>query len=109
MENRIEYRIDDLVFEWDEAKEKKNIKKHGVNFRMAAHVFFDENLIQDYDPFHSDDENRYIAIGAIDNGGQLLILTVSITERGESMERIRIISARKATNYERGEYYGQNN
>ena len=60
--------IDGIVFEWDEEKEKKNIKKHGVSFGIAARVFFDENLIQDYDPFHSDEEDLYIAIGAVENG-----------------------------------------
>ena len=100
--------INGLTFEWDEDKEKKNIKKHGVNFSIAARIFFDDNLLQEYDPFHSDDEDRYIAIGAAPNSGQLLILTVSVTERGEQMERIRIISARKATNQERSIYYEQN-
>ncbi len=58
-----------------------------------------------YDEEHSRDEDRYIAIGEVDN--TLLILLVSYTLRGEDEEIIRIISARPADEEERRDYYGK--
>jgi len=38
--------MNELRFEWDERKEKANIKKYGVSFNEARTVFYDENAIQ---------------------------------------------------------------
>jgi len=54
-----------LEFEWDKKKEKTNAKKHGVTFDEARTVFYDEQAIQFYDPEHSDEEDRFILLGAI--------------------------------------------
>ena len=89
-----------MQFEWDDEKEKINIVKHKLDFTTAAFVFDDENRLEIYDENHSSDEDRYLAIGAV--GSMLVILTVVFTERGE---KIRIISARKATAKERKMYY----
>lgn len=89
-----------MQFEWDDEKEKINIVKHKLDFTTAAFVFDDENRLEIYDENHSSDEDRYFAIGAV--GSMLVILTVVFTERGE---KIRIISARKATAKERKMYY----
>ena len=86
-------------FVWDSEKAEKNYKKHGINFEDAVLVFFDENLIDDYDEIHSDEEDRIKAIGMVDK-----ILTVIYTERGD---RNRIISARTATKDEVNRYYEQ--
>ena len=51
-----------MVFEWDENKELKNIKKHGIDFNTALHVFGDPFRIVWFDEEHSDDEDRYIMI-----------------------------------------------
>ena len=88
----------DLKFEWDEEKEKVNLKKHGVPFKTAAKVFLDENRIEIYDEVHSIEEERYITIGL---AGEVLF--VVYTER---RPRIRLISARLATERERKVYYG---
>ncbi len=40
-------------FEWDDKKEKTNIKKHGISFDEASTAFYDENAIQFFDPDHS--------------------------------------------------------
>ena len=32
----------DIVFEWDETKNKVNVQKHGISFEEAESVFFDE-------------------------------------------------------------------
>lgn len=89
-----------LDFEWDEQKNQLNKAKHGVSFETAAYVFFDENHIEMYDFEHSVDEDRYIAIGRVGE-----VLFVVFTER---KEKIRLISARLATEKERGLYYDQN-
>ena len=80
-----------LTFEWDEDKSKRNVRKHGVTFEEAKTVFNDPFEITIDDPDHSDDEDRYLAIG-ISLKGRLLV--VWYTERNEN---IRIIGCRKAT------------
>lgn len=89
-----------MLFEWDDAKEKINISKHGIDFSTAALVFDDAFRIEKYDALHSDDEDRYITIGQIQ--GTTVVIVVVYTEREES---IRIISARPATKREEEAYY----
>jgi uncharacterized DUF497 family protein len=87
-----------LFFEWDAAKAKKNIKVHGVTFDEASTAFKDSLSLTIYDPLHSEDEHRQILIGS---SFQDRLLVVVHTERGD---KIRIISARKATKRERNQY-----
>lgn len=89
-----------MQFEWDDEKEQKNIKKHGIDFETASRVFQDENRVEIYDEAHSEYEDRYITIGTIN--GIAYVLIVVYTERDEA---IRLISARKATAKERSMYY----
>ena len=89
-----------LKFEWDDEKEQKNIIKHKIDFSTAALVFDGENRIEMYDDRHSDDEDRYITIGQVNDF--TFIVMVVYTERGEA---IRIISARLATKREKEMYY----
>lgn len=53
----------DISFEWDEEKNRKNIKKHKISFEEATTVFYDEDAIVFDDPDHSIDENRFLIIG----------------------------------------------
>ena len=46
-----------LKFEWDENKNRSNIKKHGISFEEASSVFYDEALIIS-DEAHSENEER---------------------------------------------------
>jgi uncharacterized DUF497 family protein len=55
--------MNELGFEWDDTKNKENIKKHGVSFEEAQTVFLDENAIRFFDPDHSNDEDRFIMLG----------------------------------------------
>jgi uncharacterized DUF497 family protein len=87
-----------MEFEWDNDKADRNRSKHGVLFQDAATVFGDPLSVTYYDPDHSDEEDRFITIGHA-NSGQLLI--VSHTDRED---RIRIISARRATRKEKKAY-----
>ena len=93
----INFELGEYKFVWDAEKAEKNFKKHKVKFETAAEVFLDEFLIEDYDEFHSDDEDRIKIIGKVEN-----ILVVIYTERGD---RNRIISARPANKKEREKYY----
>ena len=86
-----------MQFEWDGAKNKINQRKHGISFETASKVFSDPNYIELYDSEHSIEEDRYIAIGLVED-----ILFVIFTERKQS---IRLISARLATETERRYYY----
>lgn len=90
----------EIKFEWHENKNFLNREKHGIDFETAAYVFKDKYYIEMYDFEHSINEDRYIAIGMVDD-----LLFVVFTERGE---RIRLISARLATNSERRLYFAQN-
>jgi uncharacterized protein len=85
-------------FEWDAKKAAKNLHKHGVSFHEAATVFGDSLALTYPDPDHSIAEARFITMGLSQAGR---ILFVAHLDRGE---RIRIVSARKATPRER-EYY----
>ena len=87
-----------LEFEWDEAKARKNIKKHGVSFGEASTVFGDPLARTIPDPLHSEGEDRFVTLG---ESQRRRLLVVVFTERGE---KIRIISARTATRRERKDY-----
>lgn len=91
--------VNNIVFEWDDEKNRINNLKHNVDFNDAAKVFADENRIEWFDALHSDEEDRYITLGMVDN-----ILHVVYTERDEA---IRLISARLANKYERRKYYAR--
>ena len=93
-----EFQSGDMLFEWDENKNRLNKIKHKISFETAVNIFLDENIIELYDAEHSDFEDRWQAIGKAGN-----VLFVVYTERGE---KTRIISARKATAEERSWYYG---
>jgi hypothetical protein len=87
-----------VTVEWDNAKARRNIKKHGVSFEEAATVFTDPLSSTIEDPLHSEDEDRFVIIGQSIRGR---ILVVVHTDRGG---KIRIISARVATTHERERY-----
>jgi uncharacterized DUF497 family protein len=53
-----------LDFEWDNSKAESNLAKHGVSFEEARTAFFDEQAIVYYDPDHSEDEDRFLLLGA---------------------------------------------
>ena len=87
-----------MEFEWDERKALLNFKKHGVPFHAAATVFGDPLALTFFDPDHSERENRFITFGMSESRRLLL---VSHADRGH---KVRIISARLATNQERRIY-----
>ena len=87
-----------MEFEWDDKKEVKNEKKHGVSFHEAGTVFGDPLAITFEDPDHSANEQRLITFG-VSRLNRYII--VSHTERSA---RMRIISAREMNKHERKIY-----
>ena len=85
----------ELKFEWDENKEKINIKKMSV--------FTDPYRLDQFDVEHSIDEDRFNVIGNVTEQG-IILLTVTYTLR-EEQRVYRIISARRATKKEEKKYY----
>ncbi len=85
-------------FEWDDQKAASNLHKHGVSFDEAVSVFGDFLALTFSDTDHSEAEERSRTYGL---SNKERILVVVHTERRNS---IRIISARKATRYEKGIY-----
>ena len=92
--------IDGQTVNWDEEKNKANIRKHGVSFYEAATVFKDENALYRPDDKHSDDEERVIVLGLSKN--LKLLLVCHCYRNGDAI--IRIISARKANKEECKQY-----
>ena len=88
-------------FEWDPAKATANQRKHGVSFETATRVFADPYALFEQDRI-VDDELRWQAIGVID--GLVLLTVVHTVHEQESVEGIRIISARRANHKERRRY-----
>ena len=89
-----------IRFEWDESKNRQNRTKHGVWFEEAQGVFDDLKGRVFFDPAHSEDEDRFIALG-LSSAARLLVV-VHCYRKADSI--IRIISARKATRKETKTY-----
>jgi len=93
--------MSELIFEWDEDKNKLNKKIHGITFEDAKFVFNDPFKIILPDLYHSEKEERWLAIGMVNR-----VLFVVFTEKDNNV--IRIISARIGTKAEEKLYNEQN-
>ena len=63
-ENRtIRFTLGGMHFEYDEEKNRINLRKHGISFRSAARVFFDYDRIDLYNEDNSVEEDCYDTIG----------------------------------------------
>ncbi|MCI0617114.1 BrnT family toxin [bacterium] len=71
-------------FDWDPAKERKNIHKHRVSFRQAAIVFRDPNQLSSHDEEHSEEEDRWITVG-LDNAGVLRVVVHTFKQIEEDL------------------------
>jgi uncharacterized DUF497 family protein len=89
---------DPVKYEWDPEKDRRNQRKHGVSFAEAATVFLDPRAATVPDGRFPVSEFRFRTIGYARTNR---LLMVAHTERGD---RIRIITARKATRLEREQY-----
>jgi uncharacterized DUF497 family protein len=82
-----------MQFEWDEAKNLENIRKHEIDFADIPAMFDGEMLIE-LDNRFDYGEDRWFGIGFLGFG----IAVVVWTERRKNI--IRIISARRANRHE---------
>ncbi len=73
-------------FEWDDAKNRENWRKHGIDFASAQSAFADPARVIAEDMTHSKDEDRFYCFGVVGGG----VLTVRFTYRSGV---IRIIGA----------------
>ncbi len=87
-----------VEFEWDIKKALSNLKKHGIDFADAVSVLEDEKAITITDEYY--DEERFVTIG-MDVLGRILVIVYAWRR-----DRIRHISARKATVKEINQYKG---
>jgi len=82
--------------EWDEEKNKENIRKHELDFADAWEIF-DAPMLVNLDTREDYGEDRWIGIGFL----KTLVAVVVYTE---SEDVIRIISLRKALRHERARF-----
>jgi uncharacterized protein len=83
-------------FEWDRAKRDTNLRKHGIDFARAVRIF-EGPVLEREDRRRDYGESRFMALGEVEE----LILAVVFTYREAGL---RIISARKANQYEKAAY-----
>ena len=87
---------------WDEDKNRTNKRKHGLSFETVQFVFDDPLMV--HRPDSHGDEERWHAIGMIENVVVIVAHTWPKPEPGTGVEVGRIISARRATPHERRAY-----
>ena len=90
-------------FKWDPIKATSNWRKHGVSFDLAATVFNDPLMLSIPDEQHGETEERWLTLGQAKNG-ILLVVVHAYQEISANSAEVRIISARRATRRERGQY-----
>jgi uncharacterized DUF497 family protein len=88
------------MFEWDPEKARTNLRKHGISFDLAKRVW-DDPLHEVYFDRLENGESRWHAMGRVDGA---VILLVVHTHPDLDEDRIRIVSARRATPRERRRY-----
>jgi hypothetical protein len=84
--------------EWDRGKSKANLWKHGVSFDEAATALLDPSALTQEDDA-SAGERRWVLLGMSEKAR---LLVVVYTLRNE--DRVRLISARRATRTEAQHY-----
>jgi uncharacterized DUF497 family protein len=87
-----------MYFEWDDHKTRQNFLKHSLRFETAVLGFDDPCALTQPDEF-SEDEERWVTLGAIGTGAVLFV--VHTWHEVDGKQTIRVISARSATPRER--------
>ncbi len=95
----------DIRFEWDDAKAKHNLRKHGVAFDDVIAVFSDPFAMTKQDRIENG-EWRWQTLGMV-GGYWVLLVAHTVGETDDGAEVIRIISARAADRKERKRYENQ--
>ena len=92
-----------MKIEWDEKKNKANIKSHGISFKEASEIFEDPLIMSSLDKRFDYYDERWISFGATKSGKVIAVGHLYwLSTDGE--EYFRIITARKATKKEREGY-----
>lgn len=89
----------DMRFEWDEAKRRRNLRKHGIDFQGCERLFTG-NILTALDDRADYGEHRFVSIGLLDGRVVAVVHT-------ETDNTIRVISIRKATRNEQEAYFKQ--
>lgn len=89
-------------FDWDEGNARKSTEKHDVSQAESEQVFFNQPLLVLHDYRHSQNEERFHALGKTDDRRQLH--TTFTLRNGDKGMLIRVISARVMHRKERIEY-----
>ena len=89
-------------FEWHPGKAASNLRKHGVDFNLAATVFRDPFALSVLDEDHLETEERWVTVGESQQH-QLLVVVHTARHIGDRIVA-RIISARPATRHERRQF-----
>ncbi len=92
--------MDELRFEWDERKNRRNQRKHRVSFEEAQTVFYDDWAIQVEDEDPDEPEDCFVMLG-MSAAAKTLVVCHCYREEDNV---IRIISARRANKSERENY-----
>ncbi|KAA9130524.1 BrnT family toxin [Marinihelvus fidelis] len=87
-----------VKFEWDQAKQRTNFRKHGVDFRDCVSILDDPRSITLIDNRFPYNEYRFKTFGRLHN--QLIVIAFADCD-----DTVRIISARKAHKHEQKEYF----
>jgi uncharacterized DUF497 family protein len=87
-------------FDWDAGNARKSEEKHSVSRFEAEQVFFNQPLLVLADQKHSQNEDRYHALGKSDDA-RLLHITFTLRSADTL---IRVISARDMHRKERNIY-----
>ena len=94
-----------MRFEWDENKNRSNLKKHGIDFVKAAEAFKDTNQVSTFEGTYGI-ELRWSMIGFTSQLALIVVIHVFRDVLGEDV--VRIISARTAPRHERKFYAREN-
>ena len=90
-----------MQFEWDPEKARTNRVKHRIDFETARRVWDDPLMVLLPDRIRLGEERRH-AVGVV--GPVLVLVVVHLYLDADDMQRVRIISARRATHHERRQY-----
>ena len=87
-----------VQIEFDPAKARTNLAKHKVSFAHAEQALRDPYAVTIEDP-DAEDEQRFVTLG-MDALGRILVVVHTPRE-----DRVRLISARKASRGETAQYH----
>lgn len=86
-----------LVFEWDESKRSRNLRKHGLDFSDCGAVFA-RPVISWVDNRYDYGERRFLTLGLL--GTRVVVVAHTV-----SGECIRVLSFRRAGKREQAQYF----